>query len=169
MGVGGRGAHRAVMTFHHILSSKKISTLHAWATDLELMGLIKTGYPGLLLLVDRAHGGASSVSEYTRRVKRLPWQTCELRTLEPVPDIIGDARCGAPAMLGGLEEVLAGASGAGRRMSRRSGLVELERVKDIAPVLRKADAAAMQRAKAAAEPRPAHGWELFYSQAMRGG
>lgn len=169
MGVGGRGAHRAVMTFHHILSSKKISTLHAWATDLELMGLIKTGYPGLLLLVDRAHGGASSVSEYTRGVKRLPWQTCELRTLEPVPDIIGDARCGAPAMLGGLEEVLAGASGAGRRMSRRSGLVELERVKDIAPVLRKADAAAMQRAMAAAEPRPAHGWELFYSQAMRGG
>ena len=45
MGAGGRGAHRAVMTFHHILSSKKISTLHAWATDLELMGLIKTGYP----------------------------------------------------------------------------------------------------------------------------
>ncbi|WFD21317.1 hypothetical protein MCAP1_003578 [Malassezia caprae] len=124
-------AHRALLAFHHILSTKKIRTLHAWSQELELQGLVKIGYPGVLLVADRAPC-ESRVAEYVRRSKRLPWQTCEVRALAAVPP-------GAP--LDGLAHALHTLA-VPASVSRRSGLVQLERLKDISAYLRAADDAA---------------------------
>ncbi|WFD32757.1 hypothetical protein MSPP1_003808 [Malassezia sp. CBS 17886] len=153
---------RAVMTFHHILSTKKIASLHAWAAELGVLGIIKVGHPGVLLLADGRveHAG---VREYVRRVKRLPWQTCQLRAMDAVP---------APPALDALREVLAGAK------STRAPLLQLDRLKAIAPVLRCADARGTSpprgdsahppaRHAAAASGRDSPTWASFYSAAMR--
>lgn len=147
-------AQRALMAFHHILSSKKISTMHAWAQELHLQGILKTGYPGVALLVDRAPNADGNVAEYVRRVKRLPWQTCELRLLEPVA---------CPAMLESLHAAVHGPAQTSR-MSRRSGLVELDTLKTITPLLRDADE---RHAKAHAATQCGDAWEPFYRRAMR--
>lgn len=159
-------AERALMSFHHILSGQKISTLHAWAGELQLQGIIKTGYPGLLLLADRAPTEQSCVAEYVRRVKRMPWQTCELRALEAVPRRDGDKSGLDGMLLVSLGRAINVADG-GNRLSRRSMLADIERMRDIAPALRHADhlcAASMPRRH---PERPPWGWERFYSEAMR--
>jgi len=142
-------AHRALLAFHHILSTKKIRTLHAWSQELELQGLVKIGYPGVLLVADRTPC-ATRVPEYVRRIKRLPWQTCEVRALSAVPP-------GAP--LDGLAHALHTLA-VPASISRRSGLVQLERLKDIGAYLRASDAAAPP-------PDGALSWAAFYRQAMR--
>lgn len=150
---------RAMMTFHHVLSSRKIATLHAWASELAVLGLMKTGYPGILVLADKVPTKSTNVSEYVRRVKRLPWQTCELRSLEAVPASVGDRAVGADASVEKLAAALSPAAAGGA--ARRSGLAEFERIKDIAPTLRAADMALSARV------RPSGGWEEFYSAVMR--
>ena len=149
---------RAMMTFHHILSSRKIATLHQWAHELDVIGLMKTGYPGILVLTDKVPTRVTSVQEYVRRVKRLPWQTCDLRAIEEVPACVGGRSVGTPAMIGALAAALAPAAAAGA--ARRSGLAQFDRIKDISPVLRAADAPL-------AGTRPHCGWEEFYSTVMR--
>ncbi|WFD34193.1 hypothetical protein MCUN1_001030 [Malassezia cuniculi] len=146
---------RAMMTFHHILSSRKIDTLHAWATELRVLGLMKTGYPGILVLADRVPTNETQVHEYVRRVKRLPWQTCELRAMEAVPGAVGSKNVGAVASVNAFADALSSVSSGSA--SRRSGLAEFERIKDISPVLRAADMAL------AREQRPDGGWEEFYT------
>jgi len=144
-------AHRALLAFHHILSAKKIRTLHAWSQELELHGLVKIGYPGVLLVADRAPC-ASRVPEYVRRIKRLPWQTCEVRAFGAVPPPA------APALEGlahALRTLAVPAS-----VSRRSGLVQLERLKDMSAYLHAADAATPL-------PHGALSWAAFFQQAMR--
>lgn len=145
----GSGAHRALMTFHHILSAKKKTTLHAWSAELGLQGLLKVGYPGMLLVADRAPC-ASAVPEFVKRVKRLPWQTCEVRVLEPVPE--------ADNLLDALHAALR-APAHGASISRRSGLVQLDMLKQVTPLLRAADAPLP-----ATIPGP---WEAFYRSAMK--
>ncbi|WFD24850.1 hypothetical protein MEQU1_003556 [Malassezia equina] len=142
-------SHRALLAFHHILSSKKIKTLHAWSQELELQGLLKVGYPGMLLVADRAPT-STRVPEYVRRIKRLPWQSCEVRAYGPVPLPTLDGLTHA------LHTLAVPAS-----VSRRSGLVQLERMKDLSAFMQAADAAA---------PPPFHGtlsWAAFYRQAWR--
>ncbi|WFC96294.1 hypothetical protein MBRA1_002951 [Malassezia brasiliensis] len=147
-------AQRALMAFHHILSSKKISTLHAWAHELKLQGILKTGWPGIVLVADRAMDGRTNVAEYVRRIKRLPWQTCELRAIEPLA---------YEAQLQGLHAALHAPAQASR-FTRRSGLVQLDSLKPITALLRDADAqrAAVHRGAA----RDDASWEAFYRAAM---
>ncbi|WFD04263.1 hypothetical protein MOBT1_002968 [Malassezia obtusa] len=152
---GHDAAQRALMAFHHILSSKKISTLHAWAQELGLQGILKTGYPGVVLVADRAPDAQTNVAEYVRRIKRLPWQTCELRLLEPVS---------CRGVLHGLQAALHAPSQASRH-SRRSGLVEFDTLKTITPLLRDADA--RHAAEHRGAPCDAGAWEPFYRRAMR--
>ncbi|WFD08595.1 hypothetical protein MVES1_003971 [Malassezia vespertilionis] len=149
-------AQRAVMTFHHILSARKITQLHAWSGELGLQGIIKVGYPGLLLLADRPERAASHVAEYVRRVKRMRWQTCELRILEDAPSV--------PALCA-LQNALAGARNS--HTARRSALAHLDTLKQIAPILRDADYAGAQRMQEDVDTPRFDSWEAFYRRAMR--
>ena len=147
-------AQRALMAFHHIRSSKKISTLHAWAHELTLQGILKIGWPGVVLVADRAMDGRTNVAEYVRRIKRLPWHTCELRAIEPLA---------CAAQLQGLHAALHAPAQASR-FTRRSGLVQLDSLKPITPLLRDADAqhAGVHHGAACDDAS----WEAFYRAAL---
>lgn len=142
------GAARALMVFHHIRSAKKIRTLHAWSAELDLHGIVKVGYPGLLLVCDRVPVSASHVDEFVRRVKRLPWQSCEARAVAPVSD---------PREIEAFAHALA-SHAATSSVSRKSGLAQLDRLRDVTPIMRGADAHLQARAGAPA-------WEAFYRMA----
>ncbi|WFD28803.1 hypothetical protein MNAN1_003818 [Malassezia nana] len=145
--------HRALLAFHHILSTKKIKTLHAWSRELQLQGVMKVGYPGMLLVADRA-AVPTNVLEYVHRVKRLPWQSCEVRALGALP------LPGTP-MLDGLAHALHTLA-LPASVSRRSGLVQLERLKDFGAYMDAADAAMSEP-----WPRVALSWSAFYRRAWR--
>ncbi|KAH7102433.1 hypothetical protein BKA62DRAFT_103421 [Auriculariales sp. MPI-PUGE-AT-0066] len=69
------GHRRALLFMHHILSSKKRATIRDEARALGLVGLVKVGYPGVLIV----QGHATNVVEYVSRIKKLRWQSCELK------------------------------------------------------------------------------------------
>lgn len=144
-----KGAHRALLLFHHIRSSKKIRDIHAWSEELDLQGLLHIGYPGVLLVCDRRHADTSLVPEYVRRIKRLPWQSCELRSMERVEH---------PASLDALHSTLSTYS-TPTSLLRRSGLVQLDRLKDITAFTREADRICIGMGLPPA-------WEALYRNAM---
>ncbi|KAL7269403.1 hypothetical protein RUND412_007933 [Rhizina undulata] len=93
----------ALFSFHHLLSSKKVTALQALSKKLSLRGVYKKGYPGLLFVSsmpppaatsssaagddhrDADHGVDSldvereNVAVFVREVKSMRWQTCLLR------------------------------------------------------------------------------------------
>lgn len=56
---------RLLLTFHHILSGKKKAFIRKEARELELHGICKVGYPGVLAV----EGGEDSVSAYAHGIK----------------------------------------------------------------------------------------------------
>lgn len=145
---------RALMIFHHILSSRKIASLQSWSRELGLCGLIKTGYPGIVLVA-----GNQEVPEYVRRVKRLRWQTCSLKALEDVD---------GPASMAHLHKAL----GTGEARNGH-GLLQLDDMKSITALLRRADAAAAGTCTPTPPPSAQKAstgpgeWERFYSAGMK--
>ncbi|KAN0063237.1 hypothetical protein ACQY0O_004401 [Thecaphora frezii] len=182
-------AKRALMAFHHILSSHKIAALHEWSWQLRLCGIVKVGYPGILLCTGPASpldeagqklGALDPVTEYVKRIKRLRWQTCTLKALGDVPapetaDSTKPTSAQDPleALRTALSEYEDGPQSA--RGQRFKGLLQVDSMKEITAVLRAAD-------QLAAVGRPGSGgskhgwpkgaamgcWETFYSEAMRG-
>lgn len=65
MTVGSGTYGRALLIFHHILSSQKKKTIGESARVLNIYGICKVGYPGMLV----AEGQESELKEYTRRIK----------------------------------------------------------------------------------------------------
>ncbi|KAI5119091.1 hypothetical protein M0805_004863 [Coniferiporia weirii] len=65
---------RALLTFHHILSSKKKRVIWQSSRDLRLAGICKVGYPGVLAV----EGSEESVGRYVREIKSLRWASCVL-------------------------------------------------------------------------------------------
>ena len=114
--------------FHHLLSSKKISTLRTLSKSLGLRGVYKRGYPGLLLVsttpTTTAAEGSSAMSRgsttedlrrFVKLVKQMRWQSCSL--------------CG-----GGIKEdaVLNFDDGwIGTRGSLRGGVQEVDAIRDV--------------------------------------
>ncbi|KAJ7574293.1 hypothetical protein C8J56DRAFT_802939 [Mycena floridula] len=76
--------YRALFVFHHLLATKKKKAIRAMTKDLALAGICKTGYPG----VAAVFGTEPDVRQFIKTVKSWPWQTCELRSCEPVPEIL---------------------------------------------------------------------------------
>ncbi|EPQ28924.1 uncharacterized protein PFL1_03724 [Pseudozyma flocculosa PF-1] len=161
-------SRRTVMSFHHILSRTKMATLHGWARELRLCGILKVGYPGVLVcagppVVDGAASQApadDAVAEYVRRIKRLRWQTCTLKAISDLPGCSGSTmamkRDTAGRNGGGLDPLVAlaraldafqrGASsadatprGPAAKAVSLHGLVQIESMKDITAILRTAD------------------------------
>ncbi|PWN47605.1 hypothetical protein IE53DRAFT_371320 [Violaceomyces palustris] len=60
---------RALLTFHHILSSAKISSLHDWSLQDGLCGIIKTGYPGVVIVAPCPEESRSNSHPRSRGVK----------------------------------------------------------------------------------------------------
>ncbi|AXA49335.1 uncharacterized protein MRET_1365 [Malassezia restricta] len=147
MKISSTGPYRAMLLFHHIRMAKKISAFHKWSEDLELQGLLKIGYPGLCLITDRTDT-PSQVPEFIRRVKRLSWFTCELREHGPI-----DVQA-VEALSHALETHATPTS-----VSRRSGIVQLERLKEVPAFLHAADHALPSAREAV--------WASFYQAAMR--
>lgn len=56
---------RALLTFHHILSSRKKTIIQKSAKELGLVGICKVGYPGVLAV----EGGEQPVRQYVREIK----------------------------------------------------------------------------------------------------
>jgi hypothetical protein len=62
--------------FHHIASPRKKALMSEWATELDLAGLVKPGFPGAAWVTGR---GCAGVDEWVRRVKSLQWQGIAVR------------------------------------------------------------------------------------------
>lgn len=56
---------RALLTFHHILSSRKKDAIRSVAKDLDIVGICKVGYPGILAV----EGEDIHVKRYVREIK----------------------------------------------------------------------------------------------------
>jgi acylphosphatase len=69
---------RAFFWFHHIRSPMKRKLINSRAKDLDITGVCKHGYPGMLLV----EGEESSVKKYIKEIKSLRWQAVEVRKVE---------------------------------------------------------------------------------------
>ena len=61
--------------FHHILAKKKKVAIRQWADELNIGGLWKVGYPGVIL----CEGEEGDTGEFIRRLRSLPWKSMTLK------------------------------------------------------------------------------------------
>ncbi|KAJ3007640.1 hypothetical protein HKX48_009004 [Thoreauomyces humboldtii] len=114
----------ALITFHHLLSARKIGLLQSQAADLALSGIFKRGYPGLLLVSSPTDSSEPLVA-YVREVKRMRWQYVRLcgisETLRRGDD---DEERGRPGLreVGSVKEFVATARTEDERQWIRVGL-----------------------------------------------
>ncbi|GAA5997175.1 uncharacterized protein JCM10292_000077 [Rhodotorula paludigena] len=60
---------------HHLLATSKRKDIVAWSTELELYGLSKPGYPGVIIVEGLAH----NADEFVYRIKQLQWKALQVR------------------------------------------------------------------------------------------
>ncbi|GAA5828241.1 hypothetical protein JCM11251_002653 [Rhodosporidiobolus azoricus] len=60
---------------HHLLATSKRKDIVAWSTELELWGLAKPGYPGVIIV----EGLKEGVDEFVHRIKQLQWKALQVR------------------------------------------------------------------------------------------
>ncbi|KAI9137527.1 hypothetical protein BKA69DRAFT_1128135 [Paraphysoderma sedebokerense] len=65
----------ALLWFHHLLSLTKRKNIVTWASELDLRGVCKPGYPGILVV----EGLDEDITEYISRLKALRWQAITVR------------------------------------------------------------------------------------------
>ncbi|CAG9464983.1 unnamed protein product [Pedinophyceae sp. YPF-701] len=75
---------RRVIWFHHIKSPTKKKLIKDWGRELGLSGVMKPGYPGVLLL----EGREDDVAEMVRRLRSLTWKAMQVRC-EETEDVPG--------------------------------------------------------------------------------
>ncbi|KAF3932124.1 hypothetical protein ABW20_dc0107378 [Dactylellina cionopaga] len=69
---------RVFFMFHHIQSPKKRQLIRALAESMDIRGVCKHGYPGFLYV----EGEDTSILAYTKEIKRMKWQSVEIRRKE---------------------------------------------------------------------------------------
>jgi hypothetical protein len=69
---------RRLIYSHHIIAQEKRAAISANATELNLGGFVKHGWPGLIIV----EGMDTDVEEYYRRLKRFQWKHLEVRGAE---------------------------------------------------------------------------------------
>jgi hypothetical protein len=66
---------RIIFWSHHLLSTAKRRSIQEWCTELQLWGISRPGYPGVIVIEGPFHEAA----EFTRRIKALRWQALSVR------------------------------------------------------------------------------------------
>ncbi|KAK6358965.1 RWD domain containing [Orbilia brochopaga] len=69
---------RVFFMFHHIRARRKRQLIQTLAEELRLRGVCKHGYPGFLYV----EGEDPSVQAYIKEIKRMRWQSVEVRRKE---------------------------------------------------------------------------------------
>ncbi|BGP12434.1 hypothetical protein JCM10213_007000 [Rhodosporidiobolus nylandii] len=64
---------------HHLLATSKRKDIVAWSTELELWGLSKPGYPGVIIV----EGLQDHVDDFVWRIKQLQWKALQVRCEQP--------------------------------------------------------------------------------------
>jgi len=60
---------RILFRSHHLLSTEKRKSILTWCSELQLWGVSKVGYPGIIIV----EGVKDGVAEFARRLKSLSW------------------------------------------------------------------------------------------------
>lgn len=112
---------RQLIYSHHIIAAEKRAAIATFARELELGGLVKHGWPGLIVV----EGDRDDVEEYVRRLRRFRWKHFEVRGEESEHEAASAiARVGAAAEADGGwaalqgEDTRAAAVDAHRRLPR---------------------------------------------------
>ncbi|KAK4701626.1 hypothetical protein P7C70_g4605, partial [Phenoliferia sp. Uapishka_3] len=73
---------------HHLLATGKRKNIIQWAAELEIWGIAKPGYPGVIFL----EGISDSVDEFVYRIKQLNWKALQIRyeQNQPVPESLAE-------------------------------------------------------------------------------
>ncbi|KAG7382320.1 RWD domain-containing protein 2B [Phytophthora pseudosyringae] len=66
---------RRAIYFHHIIASNKRRVVKEWASELQLGGFSKIGWPGVVIV----EGAEPNVQEYVRRLQHLRWKQITVR------------------------------------------------------------------------------------------
>ncbi|KAG6977697.1 hypothetical protein JG688_00000064 [Phytophthora aleatoria] len=66
---------RRAIYFHHIIASNKRRVVKEWASELQLGGFSKIGWPGVVIV----EGPEPNVQEYVRRLQHLRWKQITVR------------------------------------------------------------------------------------------
>ncbi len=73
---------RILVHFHHIIAQSKRRAILEGACELEIGGICKIGWPGLLVM----EGPEDGCNELLRRLRRLKWQMMKIRGEEFAAD-----------------------------------------------------------------------------------
>ncbi|KAF4671889.1 hypothetical protein FOL46_009799 [Perkinsus olseni] len=77
----GMNLGRRLLYFHHIRNLKKKKLLRTWADELDLGGLYKWGYPGVVVV----EGEDANCDEFVKLVKSLRWRLVAVHGEEKIP------------------------------------------------------------------------------------
>ncbi|KAK6530214.1 RWD domain containing [Orbilia ellipsospora] len=69
---------RAFFMFHHIRARRKRDAIRSLAESMDIRGVCKHGYPGFLYV----EGEDTSIQAYIKEIKRMKWQSVEVRRKE---------------------------------------------------------------------------------------
>ncbi|THH11626.1 hypothetical protein EW145_g568 [Phellinidium pouzarii] len=72
--------YHALLTSHHLISSKKRRILQKWAPLFSLRGFAKIGYPGCIY----AEGARADLLDFITSVKGFQWLALHVRFVEPL-------------------------------------------------------------------------------------
>jgi hypothetical protein len=107
---------RTLLRTHHLLSTQKRKSILNWCSELQLWGISKVGYPGVIIV----EGRKNDVDEFERRIKSLNWLALNTRWQED----------GEEAKLGPVV--------CKRVYSSRLKVIEVENVSEVGELMREA-------------------------------
>ncbi|PWN34898.1 uncharacterized protein FA14DRAFT_160309 [Meira miltonrushii] len=70
---------RVIFWTHHLKAPSKKRDMNKWCAELQVYGLVKSGYPGFLCF----EGMREDVEEIVRRIKALQWHAITVKTETP--------------------------------------------------------------------------------------
>lgn len=70
---------RVIFWTHHLKAPSKKRDMNKWCAELQVYGLVKSGYPGFLCF----EGKREDVEEIVRRIKALQWHAITVKTETP--------------------------------------------------------------------------------------
>ncbi|KAF3940451.1 hypothetical protein ABW19_dt0204914 [Dactylella cylindrospora] len=107
---------RVFLMFHHIRARRKRELIRSLAESMKITGVCKHGYPGFLYV----EGEESSIRLYVKEIKRMKWQSVEVRRKEEqvMDELIS------------IEDA--------RKLRGPFGVVEVDNSKDMSEILRAA-------------------------------
>ncbi len=109
---------RIIFWSHHLLSTGKRRNIVDWCAELDLWGISRPGYPGVIIV----EGPSDNVSAFTRRIKALRWQALNVRYEET----ISDSELASPRIARALHEL---------KNVQRPSAVEVEDISEVHEIM----------------------------------